>query len=144
MHAILQCLHPCGARTNEAPLVDGREAEFLQLLDHPNIVECKDVVENEKQMVIIMEWLRGGHLLDNLEEMAGQHYSEQQAAILFVQVTTQSSCLLPHLSIEAGCRCFGHLSYCIQMCSALASPLTWGSGGACHVQIIIHVTSHGW
>lgn len=63
-----------------------REAEFLQLLDHPNIVECKEVVENEKQMVIIMEWLRGGHLLDNLEEMAGQHYSEQQASVLFVQV----------------------------------------------------------
>lgn len=63
-----------------------REAEFLQLLDHPNIVECIEVVENEKQMVIIMEWLRGGHLLDNLEEMAGQHYSEQQASVLFVQV----------------------------------------------------------
>ena len=58
----------------------------MQLLDHPNIVECKEVVENEKQMVIIMEWLRGGHLLDNLEEMAGQHYSEQQASVLFVQV----------------------------------------------------------
>jgi hypothetical protein len=45
------------------------------------------VVEDEKQMVIFMEWLRGGHLLDHLEEMAGQHYSEQQAAILFVQVS---------------------------------------------------------
>lgn len=64
-----------------------QEAEFLQLLDHPNIVKCYEVVENEKQMVILMEWLRGGHLLDTLEEMAGQHYSEQQAAILFVQVS---------------------------------------------------------
>ncbi|CAL5227092.1 g9998 [Coccomyxa viridis] len=63
-----------------------KEAEFLQLLDHPNIVKCYEVVENEKQMVILMEWLRGGHLLDTLEEMAGQHYSEQQAAILFVQL----------------------------------------------------------
>ena len=45
------------------------------------------MVENEIQMVILMEWLRGGHLLDHLEEMAGQHYSEQQAAILFVQVS---------------------------------------------------------
>ena len=63
-----------------------REAKFLQMLHHPNIVECYDVVEDEKQMVILMEWLRGGHLLDTLEEMAGQHYSEQQAAILFVQV----------------------------------------------------------
>ena len=63
-----------------------REAEFLQILDHPNIVTCYEVVENEKQMIILMEWLRGGHLLDTLEEMSGQHYSEQQAAILFVQV----------------------------------------------------------
>ena len=63
-----------------------REAKFLQMLHHPNIVDCYDVVEDEKQMVILMEWLRGGHLLDTLEEMSGQHYSEQQAAILFVQV----------------------------------------------------------
>ena len=49
-------------------------------------MKCYEVVENEKQMVILMEWLRGGHLLDTLEEMTGQHYSEQQAAILFVQV----------------------------------------------------------
>lgn len=51
-------------------------------------MKCYEVVENEKQMVILMEWLRGGHLLDTLEEMAGQHYSEQQAAILFVQART--------------------------------------------------------
>ena len=63
-----------------------REAKFLQMLHHPNIVDCYDVMEDEKQMVILMEWLRGGHLLDTLEEMSGQHYSEQQAAILFVQV----------------------------------------------------------
>lgn len=55
---------------------------------------CYEVVENEKQMIILMEWLRGGHLLDTLEEMSGQHYSEQQAAILFVQVlgSTLLSC----------------------------------------------------
>lgn len=68
------------------PALPCREAKFLQMLHHPNIVDCYDVVEDEKQMVILMEWLRGGHLLDTLEEMSGQHYSEQQAAILFVQV----------------------------------------------------------
>ena len=66
----------------------------MQILDNPNIVTCYEVVENEKQMIILMEWLRGGHLLDTLEEMSGQHYSEQQAAILFVQVlgSTLLSC----------------------------------------------------
>ena len=65
--------------------VAAREAEYLQMLDHPNIVECFGTVENAKQLVILMEWLRGGHLLDTLEDMSGEHYSEQQAAILFVQ-----------------------------------------------------------
>ena len=58
-------------------------------------MKCYEVVENEKQMVILMEWLRGGHLLDTLEEMAGQHYSEQQAAILFVQVRSVPSLVTP-------------------------------------------------
>ncbi len=36
------------------------------------------------------EWLRGGHLLDKLEEMSGQHYTEQQASILFTQVRPEN------------------------------------------------------
>ncbi|KAK9831839.1 hypothetical protein WJX81_000472 [Elliptochloris bilobata] len=63
-----------------------READLLMMLDHPGIVECFDVIDDGHQMVIVMEWLRGGHLLDKLEEMAGQHYSEQQASILFTQL----------------------------------------------------------
>ena len=58
---------------SKPPAVPCREAKFLQMLHHPNIVECYDVVENEKKMIILMEWLRGGHLLDTLEEMSGQN-----------------------------------------------------------------------
>ena len=62
------------------------------MLDHPNIVECFGLVEDAKQLVILMEWLRGGHLLDTLEDMSGEHYSEQQAAILFVQARFLWAC----------------------------------------------------
>ena len=72
-----------------------REAAFLKRLQHPNIVDCQEVVNNGKQMVIIMEYLRGGQLFDQLENLAGEHYTEQQAAGLFVQV---SVCML-HASL---------------------------------------------
>ncbi|GAB4817123.1 hypothetical protein N2152v2_004169 [Parachlorella kessleri] len=62
-----------------------REAELLPLLDHPNIVECRDVIRSPRQLVLVLEWLRGGQVIDRLHEL-GPQYSEQQAAELFVQV----------------------------------------------------------
>lgn len=63
-----------------------REAEFLLKLSHPSIVECFDVVDNGKQMVLVMEYLRGGPLLDDLHHIAGESYTEQQAAAIAAQV----------------------------------------------------------
>ena len=68
-----------------------REAELLQRLHHPCIVTVEEVVSNEKQMVIILEYLRGGQLFDQLQNLAGEHYSEQQAAALFAQVLHSST-----------------------------------------------------
>jgi hypothetical protein len=28
------------------------------MLDHPNLVECKDVIRSPRQMVLVLEWLR--------------------------------------------------------------------------------------
>lgn len=63
-----------------------REAQFLKQLHHPNVVECYDIVDDGRQMVLVMEYLRGGQLLDHLHTVAGDRYSEQQAAALFMQV----------------------------------------------------------
>ena len=62
------------------------EAEFLLKLHHSSIVECYDVVDNGKQMVLVMEYLRGGPLLDDLHHIAGESYTEQQAAVIAAQV----------------------------------------------------------
>ncbi|PSC73234.1 calcium calmodulin-dependent kinase type IV-like isoform A [Micractinium conductrix] len=62
-----------------------RESDLLGMLDHPNIVECKDVVRSPRQLVLVLEWLRGGQVIDRLHEL-GLQYSEQQAAAIFVQV----------------------------------------------------------
>eukprot|EP00891_Asterochloris_glomerata_P002490 jgi/Astpho2/2490/gw1.00048.123.1_t len=61
------------------------EAQFLRALSHPGIVSCEDVVEDGKQMVLVMEHLRGGQLLDDLHKIAEDNYTEQQAATIFKQ-----------------------------------------------------------
>lgn len=53
-------------------------------------MECFDVVDNGKQMVLVMEYLRGGALLDDLHHIAGESYTEQQAAIIAAQVLCYS------------------------------------------------------
>lgn len=60
-----------------------REAEYLAQLRHPNIVA--GVIRNAKQMVIVMEWLRGGQVINRLHEL-GPRYTEQTACDLFSQV----------------------------------------------------------
>ncbi|KAL4448604.1 hypothetical protein ABPG75_005823 [Micractinium tetrahymenae] len=35
-----------------------RESDLLSMLDHPNIVECKDVIRSPRQLVLVLEWLR--------------------------------------------------------------------------------------
>ncbi len=49
------------------------------------------------------EWLRGGHLFDKLEEMAGQHYSEQQASILFTQARRAARRASAGAAVGAAC-----------------------------------------
>ncbi|KAL4857802.1 Calcium/calmodulin-dependent protein kinase type IV [Chlorella vulgaris] len=62
-----------------------READLLAMLEHPNLVELKDVIRSPRQLVLVLEWLRGGQVIDKLHEL-GLQYSEQQAASIFVQV----------------------------------------------------------
>ena len=62
-----------------------REGDLLAMLDHPNIVECKDILRDARQMVVVLEWLRGGQVVDGLHEI-GASYGERQAAEIFLQV----------------------------------------------------------
>ena len=59
------------------------------MLNHDSIVRCYDVIDNGKQMVLVMEFLRGGPLLDDLHHVAGESYTEQQASTIFGQVDDQ-------------------------------------------------------
>ena len=35
-----------------------RESDLLGMLEHPNIVECRDVFRSPRQLVLVLEWLR--------------------------------------------------------------------------------------
>ncbi len=74
------------------------EPDLLRAVERsPHVVSCLGVEQDEKQLVIVLEYLAGGQLLDHLHELghAGQYtktknktnlYTEQHAAQLFQQV----------------------------------------------------------
>lgn len=84
----------------------------MKKLQHPNIVRCEDVVDDGHQMVLVIEYLAGGQLFDQLEQLSEEHYSEKTAAQLFKQVLLiyESRCKdaspeAAHLVMAAGCIC---------------------------------------
>lgn len=44
----------------------GNEIDILKQVDHPNIVKCYDIYEDEKYIYIVMELLLGGELFDQI------------------------------------------------------------------------------
>ena len=86
------CTHSMHADWRSRMHIHCREAEFLLKLNHDSIVQCYDVMDNGKQMVLVMEYLRGGPLLDDLHHIAGESYTEQQASVIAAQVQSRSSC----------------------------------------------------
>ncbi|GLC43257.1 hypothetical protein PLESTF_000409600 [Pleodorina starrii] len=74
-----------GLLPEDAEVLRG-EARFLRLLEHPGLLRCRDVFETKYHMVMVLEYLSGGQMLDHLHLV--DHYSEGQAARLFAQVAS--------------------------------------------------------
>ncbi|KDR77500.1 hypothetical protein GALMADRAFT_245664 [Galerina marginata CBS 339.88] len=60
-----------------------REIEVLKLLKHPNIVDLYDVIETDKYIGIILEYVPGENLLDHI--LARRYLREGKAAKFFSQ-----------------------------------------------------------
>jgi serine/threonine protein kinase len=56
------------------------EIKILKELDHPNIVKIFQYYQDEKNVYIIMEYLKGGSLYDRLK-LVGR-YGEREAAYI--------------------------------------------------------------
>ncbi|KAJ3123310.1 hypothetical protein HK098_002047 [Nowakowskiella sp. JEL0407] len=61
-----------------------REVRVMRLLDHPNIVKLRDVIETEKSIILAMEYVPGGELYDFL--LGQKRVKETQARRFFRQL----------------------------------------------------------
>lgn len=61
-----------------------REARLMKTLRHPNIVDVKDVLEDEHRILIIMENLTGGELFDYISNKGS--LEEKEARRIFHQI----------------------------------------------------------
>uniref|UniRef100_A0A6B2L314 non-specific serine/threonine protein kinase n=1 Tax=Arcella intermedia TaxID=1963864 RepID=A0A6B2L314_9EUKA len=61
------------------------EVELMrEVATHPRFVQLKDVYEDEKHYVLVMELVRGGELFDKIAEL--NNYTEEQVAKLVCQI----------------------------------------------------------
>lgn len=68
-----------------------KEVQVLRELHHDNIVRIIEHSETAEQLVLVLEYLGGGGLLEHLTEV--EHYSEAAAAALFKQML-QAVCFM--------------------------------------------------
>lgn len=61
-----------------------REIDLMKKLKHKNILELYEVFENDKQFILVTEYVSGGELFDKIVQ-AG-NYSERDAALIIKQV----------------------------------------------------------
>lgn len=60
------------------------EIKILKLVDHPNIIKLYEVYEDERYIYLVMEYCRGGELIERIVEKST--FSEQEAANLMKKI----------------------------------------------------------
>ena len=63
-----------------------QEARALRDCQHPNVVELKEMYEDEDRVVMVLELCSGRELLEEIKEV--KHYSEQEASRIFFQLAS--------------------------------------------------------
>ena len=61
-----------------------REIEIMQIVQHPNIIKCFDVIDTESHSFIVMEYASGGDLFDYV--MENGVLDEVRASAIFTQI----------------------------------------------------------
>lgn len=71
-------------KSRSSPTFLRREVEVIKAVDHPNVVETYDVFETEHKFHIVMEYMKGGMLLDIMQ---GRHtLSEAKTRYVITQI----------------------------------------------------------
>ncbi|KAG2444853.1 hypothetical protein HXX76_001594 [Chlamydomonas incerta] len=67
------------------------EAKFLRTMDCPFLLKCLETSHDDEWLVLILEYLSGGEMLEHLHKV--KKYTEMEAAKLFAQVVSAISYL---------------------------------------------------
>ena len=92
-----------------------KEVQVLRELEHDHIVKLVEEQETPQHLVMVLEYLQGGGLLEHLKEV--EHYNEAQAAHLFSQILSAVHYMhtrrvpIMHRDIKVCSR--GHRKHCI-------------------------------
>jgi calcium-dependent protein kinase len=71
------------------PINVAQEIEIMKFLDHPNIIQLHETLEDAKGIYLVMELCTGGDLLDRIMELdVGSGFSEKVAAKLVKQIAS--------------------------------------------------------
>lgn len=64
-----------------------KEAQILQIFNHPNIVRFRESYKTKKgHLCIVMDYADGGDLAKKIEEQRGRYFSESQILDWFTQI----------------------------------------------------------
>jgi len=63
------------------------EIQILKKLNNPYIVKLYDLIETKKYLYIVMEKCSGGELFDQIAELDGDHYTEEDCCAILHQIS---------------------------------------------------------
>ena len=61
-----------------------REIKYLKMLNHPNIIQIYEVIDNPKGFYIVMEYVSGGELFNYIVDH--EKLAEEEASFFFTQL----------------------------------------------------------
>ncbi len=61
-----------------------KECEYLQMLNHPNILKLYEFYQTRSQIIIISELCSGGQLMDEIERRKG--FTEVKAKVIVTKI----------------------------------------------------------
>lgn len=62
------------------------EIKLMKKIDHPNIVKLYDVIEDDKSIMLALEYIQGGSLKEYLKKKSNHKISEAEACAHFGQI----------------------------------------------------------